>query len=46
MREIDFYILVGTIVLILGFSTLPRGFVAVGIVATVAATIAVILLEG
>ena len=46
MREISFYILVGTIALILGFAAQPRGFAAVGILAAVAALAAAILLEG
>jgi hypothetical protein len=43
--EISFFILAGTIALIFGFASLPRGFIAVGIVAVIAALAAMILLE-
>jgi hypothetical protein len=46
MREIGFYVLVGTIALAFGFASQPRGFVAVGVVAAVAAIAELILLEG
>jgi hypothetical protein len=45
MREIGFYVLVGTIALAFGFASQPRGFVAVGVVAAVAA-IAALMVAG
>jgi hypothetical protein len=45
MRSVETSILVGTIALIFGFASLPRGFVAMGLVAAVVAFAALILLE-
>jgi hypothetical protein len=43
--EISLFILAGTMALIFDFASLPHGFIAVGIVAVIAALAAMILLE-
>jgi hypothetical protein len=45
MHTVDVAIFAVTIALILGFAALPRGFLAIGILATVAAIVTA-LLEG
>ena len=44
--QITFGIVIGTVALIFGFASLPRGFLAFGILAAVAALAAAVLLEG
>jgi hypothetical protein len=44
--EITFGILIGTVALIFGFASLPRGFLPFGIIAAIAALAAAVLLEG
>ena len=43
---ISFYSFLGTIALVFGFASLPRGFTAVGLVAAAATLAAVVLLQG